>query len=118
MNYKTASRLITRGLGTIERLLVKVGRVNYYITFMVVNSNNYNMLIGLEFLLKIMAIINVEKYLMQIRNGLVFDHVQVLPLNVINVITPTLVWDARINHIQVFQSPLVVRKIRIQQRKG
>jgi hypothetical protein len=66
---------------------------------MVVNTNSYNMLIGPEFLLEIMAIINVEKCLMQIRNGLVFDHVQVLPLNAINVVTPTLVWDARINHI-------------------
>jgi hypothetical protein len=85
---------------------------------MVVNTNSYNMLIGVEFLFKIMAIINVEKCLMQIRNGLVLDHVQVLPLNVINVVIPTLVWDARINHVQVFQSPLVVRKIGIQQRKG
>lgn len=85
---------------------------------MVVNTNSYNMLIGLEFLLKIMAIINIEKCLMQIRNGLVLDHVQVLPLNVINVVTPTLVWKAGINHVQVFQSPLAVRKIGIQQRKG
>lgn len=85
---------------------------------MVVNTNSYIMVIGLEFLLKIMAIINVEKCLMQIINGLMFDHVQEFPLNVINVITSTLVQDARINHIQVFQSPLVVRKIRIQQRKG
>jgi predicted aspartyl protease len=59
-NYKTVSGVITQALDKIDKISVKVGRVHCTMTFMVVDTNNYDVLLGLDFLIKIGAIVDVE----------------------------------------------------------
>jgi len=54
-------------------------------TFMVVDINNYDVLLGLDFLMKIGAIVDVERGLIQVRKGLGID-VEVLPLTMVNLL--------------------------------
>jgi hypothetical protein len=56
--YKTASRVVTQALGRIDEVPIKVGRVQC--TFIVVDINSYDVLLGLDFLIKISAIVDVE----------------------------------------------------------
>ncbi len=58
--YKTASGIITQALGRIEEIPIKVGGVQCAMTFMVVDTDNYDVLLGLDFLMKIGAIVDVE----------------------------------------------------------
>jgi len=58
--YKTASGVITQALGRIDEILVKVGGVQCTMTFMVVDMDSYDVLLGLDFLIKIGAIVDVE----------------------------------------------------------
>jgi predicted aspartyl protease len=67
--YKTASGVITRALGRIDEIPVKVGGVQCAMTFMVVDTDSYNMLLGLDFLMKIGAVVDVERGLLQVRHG-------------------------------------------------
>ncbi len=55
-------------------------------TFMVLNIDGYNLLMGLNFLLKIGAVMDVERGLIQITNSHGLD-VQVLSPNTINVVS-------------------------------
>jgi len=55
-----------------------------FITFMVVDTNGYHFLMGV-FLMKLNVMVNVKKGVMQVWNGF-NTHVQVLPLNVINLV--------------------------------
>ncbi len=55
-------------------------------TFMVLDIDGYNLLMGLNFLLKIGAIMDVERGLIQITNNPGLD-VQVLSPNTINVVS-------------------------------
>jgi hypothetical protein len=52
-------------------------------TFMVVDTNSYDILLGLDLLIKIGAIVDVEQGLIQVRRGLGND-VEVLPLTMVN----------------------------------
>ncbi len=52
---------------------------------MVVDTNNYDVLLGLDFLIKIGAMVDVEHGLIQVRQGLDCN-VQVLPLNMVNML--------------------------------
>jgi hypothetical protein len=52
-------------------------------TFMVVDTNGYDVLLGLDFLMKIGAVVDVERGLIQVRYG-PGAHVEVLPLTVVN----------------------------------
>jgi hypothetical protein len=54
-------------------------------TFMVVDTDGYDVLLGLDFLMKIGAVVDVERGLIQIRHGL-GTHVEVLPLTVVNLL--------------------------------
>jgi len=54
-------------------------------TFMVVNINNYDVLLGLDFLIKIGAIVDVEQGLIQVRHGLGVN-VKILPLTMVNML--------------------------------
>ncbi|CAK9856570.1 unnamed protein product [Sphagnum jensenii] len=54
-------------------------------TFMVVDTDNYDVLLGLDLLIKIGAIIDVEQGLIQVRRGPGTD-VEVLPLTMVNLI--------------------------------
>jgi len=58
--YKIASRVITQALGKIDEVPIKVGGVQCIMTFMVVNTYIYEVLFGLDFLIKISAIMDVE----------------------------------------------------------
>jgi len=51
----------------------------------VVDTGSYDLLLGLDFLIKIKTIINVEKGVIQVRNKLRIE-VEVLPLNVMNML--------------------------------
>jgi predicted aspartyl protease len=82
--YKTASGVVTQALGRIDEVSVKAGRVPCAMTFMVVDIDSYNVLLGLDFLIKIGAIVDVERGWIQVRHGPGFD-MEVLPLTVVNM---------------------------------
>ncbi len=54
-------------------------------TYMVVDINNYDVLFGLNFLIKIGAIVDVERGLIQVRHG-PWANVEVLPLIMVNIL--------------------------------
>jgi hypothetical protein len=54
-------------------------------TFMVVDTDNYDVLLGLDFLMKISAIVDVERGLIQVRHG-PGANVEVLPLTMVNLL--------------------------------
>ncbi len=56
--YKTASRVVTQALGRIDEVPVKVGGIQCIMTYMVVDINSYDVLLGLDFLIKIGAIVD------------------------------------------------------------
>jgi len=59
--YKIMSKVvITQTMGRINEVVVKVGGVQCTMTFMVVGINRYDILFGLDFLIKIGAIVDVE----------------------------------------------------------
>jgi predicted aspartyl protease len=83
--YKTASGIITQALGQIDEVPVKVGGVQCTMTFMVVDTDSYDVLLGLDFLMKTGAIVDVERGLIQVRKGPGTD-VEVLPLTMVNLL--------------------------------
>jgi len=83
--YKTASGVVTHALGRIDDIPVKVGGVQCIMTFMVVDTDNYDVLFGLDFLIKIGAIVDVERGLIQVRHSL-GAQVEVLPLTMVNML--------------------------------
>jgi len=83
--YKTTSGVITQALGRINEILVKVGGVQCTMTFMVVDMDSYNVLLGLDFLMKIGAVVDVERGLLQVRHG-PGTNVEVLPLTMVNLL--------------------------------
>jgi len=56
-------------------------------TFMVVDTDSYDVLLGLDFLIKIGAIVDVEQGRIQVRHGLEPD-VEMLPLTMVNMMQP------------------------------
>jgi predicted aspartyl protease len=83
--YKIASGVVTQALGRIDEVLVKVGGVQCAMTFMVMDMDNYNVLLGLDFLMKIGAIMDVERGLIQVRHG-PGSNVEVLLLTMVNLL--------------------------------
>jgi predicted aspartyl protease len=83
--YKIASGVVTQALGRIDEVPVKVGGVQCTMTFMVVDTDSYDVLLGLDFLMKIGAIMDVEQELIQVRNG-PGANVEVLPLTMVNLL--------------------------------
>jgi predicted aspartyl protease len=59
--YKTTCGVVTQAMGRIDEVPVKVGGVKCAMTFMVVDTNNYDILLGLDFLIKIGVIVDVER---------------------------------------------------------
>jgi hypothetical protein len=53
--------------------------------FLVVDKNNYHLLLRLDFLIKIGIVVDVEKGIIHVHNGLGME-VEVLPLNVVNIL--------------------------------
>jgi hypothetical protein len=64
---------------------MKVGGVQCTMTFMVVDTDSYDVLLGLDFLIKIGAIVDVERGLIQVRHG-PGANVEVLPLTMVNLL--------------------------------
>jgi predicted aspartyl protease len=83
--YKTALGVVTQALGRIDDIPVKVGGVQCTMTFMVVDTDSYDVLFRLDFLIKISAIVDVERGLIQVRHGL-GAQVEVLPLTMVNML--------------------------------
>jgi predicted aspartyl protease len=83
--YKTVSGVVTQALGRINEVSVKVGGVQCTMTYMVVDTDSYDVLLGLDFLIKIGAIVDVERGLIQVRRGPGSD-VEVLPLTMVNML--------------------------------
>ncbi len=83
--YKTASGVVTQALGRIREVPIKVGGVHCNMTFMVVDTDSYDVLLGLDLLIKIGAIVDVEQGLIQVRRG-PGTNVEILPLTVVNLV--------------------------------
>ncbi len=83
--YKTTSGVIYQALGRIDEIPVKVGGVQCAMTFMVVDTDSYDVLHGLDFLMKIGAVVDVERGLLQVKHG-PRTNVEVLPLTVVNLL--------------------------------
>jgi len=64
-HIKTTFGMVIRALGRITNILVIVGRVVCQMVFLVVDTNNYDMLLGLDFLMKIGVVFDVEKGVIQ-----------------------------------------------------
>jgi len=83
--YKMASGAVTQALGRIGEVPIKVGGVQCNMTFMVVDTDSYDVLLGLDLLIKIGTIVNVEQGLIQVRRG-PGTNVEILPLTVVNLV--------------------------------
>jgi predicted aspartyl protease len=84
-SYKTTSGVIIRALGWVDEIQVKIEGIQCAMTFMVVDTNGYDVLLGLDFLMKIGAVVDVERGLIQVRHG-PRTNVEVLPLTVVNLL--------------------------------
>jgi hypothetical protein len=84
-SYKIASGLVTRALGRVDEVQVKIRGIQCAMTFMVVDTDGYDVLLGLDFLMKIGAVVDVEQGLIQVRHG-PGTHVEILPLTVVNLL--------------------------------
>ncbi len=83
--YKTASGIVTQAMGRINEVSIKTGGVQCLMMFMVVDTDSYDVLLGLDFLIKIGAIVDVERGLIQVRHG-PGANVEVLPLTMVNML--------------------------------
>ncbi len=59
--YKTTSRTVTTALGKLDDMDVHVSNVVCSMVFLVVDMNTYDLLLDLDFLMKIGVVVNVEK---------------------------------------------------------
>ncbi len=83
--YKIALGVVTQALGRIDEVPVKVRGVQRAMTFMVVNTDSYDVLLGLDFLMKIGAVVDVERGFIQVSHG-PGTNVEVLPLTMVNLL--------------------------------
>jgi len=59
--YKTTFGTVTTALGRLNDIPMHVGNVVYNMVFLVVDTDTYDLLLGLDFLMKIGAMVDVEK---------------------------------------------------------
>jgi predicted aspartyl protease len=59
--YKITSRTITTALGRLDDIHVRVGNVVCNMVFLVVDTDTYDLLLGLDFLMKIGVVVDVER---------------------------------------------------------
>jgi hypothetical protein len=77
---------------------------------MVVDTDSYDVLLGLDFLIKIGAIVDVERGLIQVRHGPGVD-VEVLPLTMVNMLQAMNPEDLKLMDLQAAgKSDLVVER--------
>jgi hypothetical protein len=67
--YKTTFSIVTQTLRKIIELPVKVGGIMCQMFFLVVDTDSYDLLFGLDFLIKIRVIFDVEKGIIQVCSG-------------------------------------------------
>jgi hypothetical protein len=60
---------VTQALSKINELPMKVGNLQCLMTFMVLDTDNYDILLGLDFLIKIGVVVDVEKGTILIRQA-------------------------------------------------
>jgi hypothetical protein len=72
-------------LGRIDEVLIKVGGIQCTMTDMVVDTDSYDVLFDLDFLIKTGAIMDVERSLIQVKHG-PRANVEVLPLSMVNLL--------------------------------
>jgi hypothetical protein len=75
----------TKALGRIPDIPVTMGKMVDQMVFLVVETNNYDLLLRLNFLMKIGVVVDVEKGVIQIRNGPGVT-IEMLPFNVVNML--------------------------------
>ncbi|CAM6023828.1 unnamed protein product [Sphagnum balticum] len=73
------------GAGMSKDVSVKIGGVKCAMTFMVMDTDGYDVLLGLDFLMKIGAVVDVERGLIQVRHG-PGTNVEVLPVTMVNLL--------------------------------
>jgi hypothetical protein len=66
-----ASNVVSQALGMIIELPIKIRDVQCLMMFMIVDTNNYDLLLGLNFLIKI-GVVDVKKGVIQIKWGVPF----------------------------------------------
>jgi hypothetical protein len=76
--YKTTFGTITIALARPDDILVCVSNVVCSMVFLVVDTDTYNLLLGLDFLMKIGAMVDVGKSTIQVKHGPRVD-VEMLP---------------------------------------
>ncbi len=81
-SYKTTSRLVTQVIGRINEIVVKVGKIQCFMTFMIIDTNNCDLLLRLDFLIKIGVVGDVEKGNIQVKQSH-GNNIHVLPLNMV-----------------------------------
>jgi hypothetical protein len=57
-------------MGKIESIPIRIGNMTSNVVFMVVDTYNYDVLLGLDFLIKIGVVVDMERILIQVRQGL------------------------------------------------
>jgi hypothetical protein len=72
-------------LGKTTYIPITIGKVVCPMIFLVVDIDNYDVLLRLDFLMKIEAIVDVEKGVMHVWNKLGVT-IEILPLNVVNML--------------------------------
>jgi hypothetical protein len=83
--YKIAFGLVMQALGRITKLPIKLGGIICQMIFLVVNIDSYDFLLGLNFVIKIRTIVDVDKGFIHVCNRLGME-MEVLPINVVNML--------------------------------
>ncbi len=60
-SYKIVSSTITKALGRITNILMKVGNVQCNMVFSIVDIDSYDVVLGLDFLMNISIVVDMEK---------------------------------------------------------
>lgn len=64
---KTIFRMVIQAMGKIERLPIQIRDTQCSMVFMVVDTNNCDILLGLDFLIKIGVVVDIEYGLIQVK---------------------------------------------------
>ncbi len=83
--YKITLGIVTTTLGRLDDIHVHVSNVVCNMVFLVVDIDSYDLLLGLDLLMKIGTVVDVEKGTVQVRHG-PKANVEMLPLNVVNIV--------------------------------
>jgi hypothetical protein len=77
--------MMSQALGKITNIPVPMGGVVCQMVFLVVDIDNYDLLLRLDFLMKIQAMVDVEKGVIQVWNG-PSVLVEILLINIVNML--------------------------------